>query len=473
MEAKREGGIPVCHTGSRAGGSASPPRSRSRSGPLRFLGPLAGLVLALTLLAQPAAGQLGSSSRMVAESKPRVFLDCQSGMNCDFDHFRTEIPFVSWVRDRSDADVHVVFTSTDSGAGGRRYTMDFVGLQDLRGLQDALTYTSLGTDVRAEVVDGLTRTLELGLLRYAVQTGQGRYFQVGYTGTTSNNGGLGEDGDASRSQAPALYDPWNFWTFRFGGSGNMNVEERKSDWRFNPSAGADRVTESWKVNLSLWANLRRERIELSDGRVVRNDRDSWRTSALIVRSVTDRVSVGFDSGAGNSVQNNQRVRLSLAPAVEWNYFPYMEATRRQLIAHYAAGVEYSNYREETIYGVMDEMVPQHRVALQYRAREEWGNAGVGFETAQYLHDASLYSLGFNGDLNYRILRGLELSLSGSASLVNDQIYLPATSLSDEDILLGRASLPTGYDYQASVGINYRWGSSFANVVNNRFPRSVR
>jgi hypothetical protein len=433
------------------------------------------LVLLLPLLlAVPAAveAQLGSVSRVTAENKPRVFLDCQSGPNCDFDHFRTEIPFVSWVRDRADADVHVVFTSVEAGAGGRQYSLDFIGLRDLASLRDALTYTSMGTDVRAEVVDGLARTLELGLLRFAVQTGQGRYFQLGYSGLP--NGEQGGDIEASGgSGAPAFYDPWNYWTFRFGLSGNMNVEERKSDWRFNPSGGADRVTENWKVNLSLWANLRRERIELSDGRVVHNDRDSWRTNALMVRSVSDRVSVGFDAGAGNSVQNNQRARLNLAPAVEWNYFPYMQATRRQLIAHYAAGMEYSNYREETIYGVSDEFVPQHRVALQYRAREEWGNAGVGFETSQYLHDASLYSMGFSGDLNYRILRGLELNLSGSASLVNDQLYLPATSLSDEDILLGRASLPTGYDYQASVGVNYRWGSSFANVVNNRFPRSVR
>jgi hypothetical protein len=432
------------------------------------------LLALLPMLPGSVQGQLGSSGPSMMEAKPRVFLDCQSRQHCDFDHFRTEIPFVSWVRDRADADVHVVFTSTEAGAGGRQYSLDFVGLRDLRGLQDALTYTSSATDVGAEVVDGVTRTLELGLLRFAVETGQGRHFRLGYTGPRGN-GEMGGDMEAAgtASSSPAFYDPWNYWTFRFGLSGNMNMEERKSDWRFNPSAGADRVTENWKLNLSTWVNFRRERIELSDGRVVRNDRDSWRGSALVVRSVTDRVSVGFDSGLRNSVENNQRVRMSLAPAVEWNYFPYLEATRRQLIAHYAAGVEYSDYRERTVYGVEQEMVPQHRVALQYRAREEWGNAGMGFETSQYLHDASLYSLGFSGDVNYRILRGLELNLSGSASLVNDQLYLPATVLSDEDILLGRASLPTGYDYQASVGINYRWGSSFANVVNNRFPRSVR
>jgi hypothetical protein len=40
---------------------------------------------------------------------------------------------VSWVRDRSDAEVHVVFTSTESGAGGGSYTMDFVGCRTSGG----------------------------------------------------------------------------------------------------------------------------------------------------------------------------------------------------------------------------------------------------------------------------------------------------------------------------------------------------
>jgi hypothetical protein len=109
----------------------------------------------------------------------------------------------------------------------------------------------------------------------------------------------------------------------------------------------------------------------------------------------------------------------------------------------------------------------------YNAREQWGNAGVGIDASQYLHDRSLYSYGLRGDLSLRVVRGLELNISGSASRVADQIHVPAGSISDEDILLGRQALPTGYDYQASVGFNYRWGSSFANVVNSRFPRSVR
>ena len=46
----------------------------------------------------------------------RVFLDC--GWYCDFDHLRTEITFVNWVRDRADAQVHVLVTQQTTGGGG-------------------------------------------------------------------------------------------------------------------------------------------------------------------------------------------------------------------------------------------------------------------------------------------------------------------------------------------------------------------
>ena len=410
----------------------------------------------------------------------RVFLDCQS-RNCDSNHFRTEIPWVNWVRERTDSDIHVIFTSTGVGGGGMQYTFDFIGLNRMEGRNDQLTYTEAGTDVRAETMDGLAQTFMLGLLRYAVEAGQGGELALRFTG---NRNGLaptcapdaidcaeGENG--SRDGLIDFGDPWNFWTFRFGLSGNMDIQERRSEQRLNPTLTANRVTDDWKVDVSFWSNLRRQKLQLSDGRVVRNDQDSWRLSSIIVRSITDHVSLGTDTRAFNSISQNQRTRIALTPAVEWNYYPYAQANRRQLITHYGAGLEFSNYYETTLFGLDDELRPTHRFALQYRAREPWGNAGVGFDASQYLHDLDLFSFGLNGEISYRIGRGLELSLSGDASRVNDQIHVPRGNFSDEDILLGRVSLPTGYRYQASVGLGYRWGSSFTNVVNNRFPRSVR
>src|SRR5690606_37001266 len=137
-------------------------------------------------------------------------------------------------------------------------------------------------------------------------------------------------------------------------------------------------------------NLRWEEIKLSD-RVVRNDAKNWNTSLLLVRSISPHVSTGFTSGAGASVANNTRNRMNLTPAIEWNYYPYVEASRRQLIAHYGVGMEYSNYREETIFNVTEQTVPYHKFGLQYNAVAPWGNAGVGLDASQYLHEGGLYN----------------------------------------------------------------------------------
>jgi hypothetical protein len=428
--------------------------------------------LTLLFLATPLAvhAQLQSDARAGSRVLPRVFLDCQDRPNCNSDHFRTEIQFVNWVRDRADSDVHVIFTSTGLSDGGRQYAIDFVGRRDLEGLNDEFTYTSSGTDVQSEVMDGLTQTLGFGLIRYAVETGAARHLVLAWEGPEGN--GTDNAADAENGEEE-FYDPWNYWTFRFGLSGNMDLSENRTNARLNPSMGADRVTAGWKINTSFWMDMRRDRRTLSDGREFRNDRNNWRSSVLVVRSVTPHMSVGIDASARNSIQNNQRTRVSMAPAVEYNYYPYEQANRRQFIAHWAAGVEYSDYYEETTFGTTRETLPQHRMGVQYRAREQWGNAGVGIDTSQYLHDLGLYSFGFSGDLSYRVTRGLELNISGGASFVNDNIHTPAEAIDDEDIISGRQAMPSSYEYQASVGFNYRWGSSFANIVNNRFPRSVR
>jgi hypothetical protein len=435
-----------------------------------------GAVVLVALFSLPTAleGQLRSAGiSQGADSRLKVYLDCQDRRNCNSNHFQTEIRFVDWARDRTDADLHVIFTSSGAGGGGIQYTLDFIGLREMDGRDDRLTYTSMGTDVQAEVMDGLTHAFQIGLLRYAVEAGQGGDFELAFRGNVVNGEEGGDLGEGGGSASGAVYDPWNYWTFRFGLSGNMDIQERRSERRINPSLSANRVTEAWKMDLTFWSNFRRQTIELSDGREVRNDTDSWRVGGLVVRSISDHISVGIDAGAGNSINQNRRARVNVRPAVEWNYYPYMEANRRQFIAHYAAGMEYSNYYEETIFGATVETLPQHRFAFQYRAREPWGNAGFGIESSQYLHDTSLYSYGVGGDISYRISRGLELNLSGDASRVNDQIHVAASNFSDEDILLGRVSLPTGYRYEASIGFNYRWGSTLTNVVNNRFPGSVR
>ncbi|MBW3554450.1 MAG: hypothetical protein KY466_13110, partial [Gemmatimonadetes bacterium] len=62
----------------------------------------------LLLAAAPAAAQR-------IDRPLRVFLDC-SGFPCDSDFFVQEIPWVAFVRDRQDADIHVLGTRQQTGA---------------------------------------------------------------------------------------------------------------------------------------------------------------------------------------------------------------------------------------------------------------------------------------------------------------------------------------------------------------------
>ena len=83
---------------------------------------LAAITLALHLVsAQAALAQVDVAS----SDALRVFLDCG---RCDQDFMRTEITFVDFVRDRHDAQVHVLVTMQATG-GGTEYSMAFIGLE--------------------------------------------------------------------------------------------------------------------------------------------------------------------------------------------------------------------------------------------------------------------------------------------------------------------------------------------------------
>src|ERR1700737_5338717 len=72
---------------------------------------------------QPAARDSAPPS-----ARLRVFLDCNF---CDFDFMRTEINFVDYVRDRQDAQLHILVTNQPTGGGGNGFTGLFTGQEEL------------------------------------------------------------------------------------------------------------------------------------------------------------------------------------------------------------------------------------------------------------------------------------------------------------------------------------------------------
>ena len=77
-----------------------------------------------------------------------------------------------------------------------------------------------------------------------------------------------------------------------------------------------------------------------------------------------------------------------------------------------------------------------------------------------------------GNANVRIVRGLSLSFFGNASRVRDQVFLPRSDASDEEVLLRQRDLQTDFNYTLNdaekINLRFTFGSIFNNIVNPRF-----
>ncbi|HET7276338.1 MAG TPA: hypothetical protein VFI91_14305, partial [Longimicrobiaceae bacterium] len=196
-------------------------------------------------------------------------------------------------------------------------------------------------------------------------------------------------------------------------------------------------------------------------------RRSYGADGLIVKSLGQSFSAGLKSSVESSTYFNKDLGYRIAPVVEYSIFPYSESTRKQFTIQYSVGFNSFDYVEETIYEKLEEQVFDHSLTAQLDVRQPWGSVRGQISGAQYLHDLERRRLTFDGNLDFRLFRGLSLDVRGSYSRISDQLYLERGEASDEEILLELRQLATDYRYELSVGLNYRFGSIFNNVVNPR------
>jgi hypothetical protein len=417
-----------------------------------------GPLVAAALLAAPGPVQGQGEGNGV--DRVRVFLDCQT-RGCPQTEFRTEITFVDWVRERTLADLHVIVTAQQSGAG-TAYVFDLVGQEEFAGESSSVTADVSATATQAERFNTLTRTFKAALVPYVIRRGYADRLEI--------NAVAGEA--EARQRVDPAQDPWNLWVMRVGVRGEASGEEQQSEYQLGGNISAWRVTEDWKIDLNLDGTHTEEEFELSDGLRVFTT-DEWELDALIVKSLSPHWSAGTELGVERSTRLNREVGGRAALAVEWNLFPYVEANRRQLLFHYQLGYSHVRYEEETIFDKTREDLFDHRAALLWESRQPWGDGSLGVFYSNYLHDWTKFRLSMGGEISVRLVRGLDLDIEGSYDLIRDQIYLSAAELDDEDILVQQRQLATGYEYDIEIGLSYRFGSIFNNVVNNRFPWMVR
>ena len=401
---------------------------------------------------KPSAPQNPASPGQTA--RLRVFLDCG---DCFQEYLRDEIEWVDFVRQREDADVHLLSSSNETGGGGREVLLRFVGVNRFQGVNHEHRALSVVADPEETRRRRVLQAVTVGLLDYLSHAGLPADLSVAVRMAEQKPGSV-----------VATRDPWNFWVFSLEGGASVNAEETSRDSQFNVQASADRVTEAWKISFGANFEEERERFDLDEDDPSEFRRHSRSLDVFLARSLGPHWSFGLQGELDSSSFGNTRISGAIAPAIEYSVFPYSEYASRQLRITYEAGPIHARYNEVTLFDQLRETRGAHRVAITLEQRQPWGTLDTGFEFSQYLHDRSKYRLEVDGDVSIRLFRGFSVSLEGSASRIRDQLSLPRRDATPEEVLLRLRELQSGYEVSFDISLRYSFGSLFNNIVNPRF-----
>lgn len=366
---------------------------------------------------------------------------------------RKEISFVNYVRDIKEADVYIISTYEQTGSGGYSDTFFLVGQNRCEGMNDTLKVIEAMDETEDEYRTKTVQALKMGLMRYVLKTPLAQYFNINFTQPVKET---------------IESDKWNSWVFRTSISGNLNGEKRYKSIYAYGSASVNRITEGSKLLTSVSFNWTHQRYELNDSTFEKSTTRSKSSSILYVKSINNHWSAGISTNISASSYGSYDLQYNLMPAIEYDIFPYSESTRRQLRILYKAGYTYNDYSDTTIYNKVKEHLGSHSLSASLETVQKWGSADISLIWKNYFHDWSRNNFSAEFYVSLRIVKGLQLSFMGEASIVNDQLSLPKGGVSDTDILLRRKITETKFSYYGYFGLSYTFGSIYNNVVNPRF-----
>ena len=169
------------------------------------------------------------------------------------DFIRKEIPIINYVRDPQDAQVHIIITFQETGAGGTEYTFFLMGQHDFAGMVDTLKFQSSPDDTAEKIMDGQVAVLKMGLVRYILLTPLAKYTEISFS-------------DEIVEDLPD--DQWNNWVIRLFLGGSLRAEKTTKYSNIWGGFNVGRVTEKWKVEFSADFGHTVEKFELDEGDLI-------------------------------------------------------------------------------------------------------------------------------------------------------------------------------------------------------------
>ncbi len=386
-----------------------------------------------------------------------VYLDCRG---CDDNYVRSEIEFVNFVRDQSDADVHLFVTLQQTGSGGREHTLEFIGKGELSEQTQSLKFISPESDTDDERRRRLVKHVKLGLVPFLGEMDVFSNLNIVYTGNV-------EDYKLMPGE-----DNWNSWVFELRGNTNFSGEQSQENFSLGGSFDASRITEDWKIRLEYDQNYRSRTFRKKDAEG-NTDKDVFITQnknffGLFARSLSDHWTVGAYQRMRSSTQDNIDLSIGATPSIEYSLFPYNEHYRREVTFRYGVLGSYYQYTEPTIFQKTEEFLWRQELSVRMDFTQPWGGIFGWIDAGNYLHDFSKNRVNIGSRFNIRILRGFSVFFSARYSLINDQIALSAGETTEEELLLNLRQQATSYNYGGSIGFEFNFGSVYNNVINPRF-----
>jgi hypothetical protein len=408
------------------------------------------IILLLTYLS--FSGLLFSQTTVKEENRTdalNLFIECT---DCDIEFIKREVTYVNYVRDPKEAQVHVLVSYQYSGSGGKEYKLFFTGQKDYTGMNDTIIFATNVNNTTDEIRTDFLHYLQVGLIRFVAKTNLIKDISIKY--------------DAPAVSAE-VKDKWDSWVFTLGSSAWVNAEKSYHNISINSNLSINRVTEKWKYEIYVGHNYNEQKYDMTDETYFSYNKSLY-SSALIVKSLTNHWSAGMTVGSNYSTYSNLKLGYFVYPAIEYNIFPYSESSRKQLTFRYTAGYKHNDYIDTTIYNKTNEKLLTESLAIGFKTIQKWGNINISVSGQNYFHDFSKNSLNTNISADIRIVKGLSFNIYGSYSFIRNQLSLPKSGATQEEMLLRQKELATSFNYYVSIGLSYTFGSIYNNVVNPRF-----
>lgn len=395
------------------------------------------------------------SAQDTSVGKLKVFVE---GWLPDFNFLRSQMPFVDFVNDPQSSDVHVIVTSKRTASGGNHYYLLF----------NPVTISSLGEitlncitsfqDTEDDKRNRFSESMKSGILIFANEKKLNYKIQVIEDQTTVKN-----------SSDSSSVDPWNNWIFNIRVNGGLEAEEQKKAFEYETSFEVNRETELWRIRNEYEYGRDETFIQTDDEAEdeIHVFNQEQNLHSRVVRSISSHWSTGIFLSGNQTTYRNIKYNANASAAVEYNIYPWSQINERTFTIAYYIGPHYYDYYKTTVLNKEEEWLWAENLQVDLRKVEQWGRLDVWLHAEHYFPDFEFYSIETGARLSIRMARGLFFDFEIDIEKINNQLYLQAEELSAEDILLNTRKLPTSFEFSTEIGISYRFGSIYNNVVNHR------